>query len=262
MAVVIGTSGWQYDDWKDVLYAGVPRKRWLEHYATVFPAVEVNNTFYNLPKESTFEQWAKRTPEGFEFVCKASRYLTHIRRLNDPAEPIERFMNRAKHLGSKLGPVLYQLPPNLKRDDELLRRFLELLPGHPPAAIEFRESTWYAREVYALLHEHDVALVIADSPKHKSPFELTAGWTYVRLHGGEAEGSYEASYGEEGLTQWARRIARLSETADPIYVFFNNDKEGNAVVDGLSLTEKVRALGLPVASPPAAEPAGILTADG
>lgn len=133
MAVVIGTSGWQYDDWKDVLYTDVPRKRWLEHFATVFPAVEVNNTFYTLPKPSTFEQWTKRTPAGFEFVCKASRFLTHIRRLKKPSEPIERFLSRAKLLGNKLGPVLYQLPPNLKRDVELLKAFLAELPARPPS---------------------------------------------------------------------------------------------------------------------------------
>jgi uncharacterized protein YecE (DUF72 family) len=246
VAVVIGTSGWQYDDWNNVLYSGVPRKRWLEHYATVFPAVEVNNTFYNLPKSSTFEGWAKRTPEAFVFVCKASRYLTHIRRLNDPAEPITRFVERVRLLGEKLGPALYQLPPSLKRDDELLKNFLHLLPSQPKAAIEFRHQSWYDPEVYAALRDSDVALVIADSPKHKTPFEQTTSWGYIRLHGGEDE----TSYGGEALGEWARRIAGLAGTVDPIYVFFNNDKAGNAVIDGLSLTEKVRALGVPVTQPP------------
>jgi uncharacterized protein YecE (DUF72 family) len=248
MAVVIGTSGWQYADWKDVLYANVPQKRWLERYASVFPAVEVNNTFYNLPREKTFSDWGARTPAGFLFVCKASRYITHIRRLGNVSESVTLFTERARLLGEKLGPVLYQLPPNLKRDDAKLRSFLDVLPVHPAAAIEFRHDSWYAEEVFALLRAKNVALVIADSPKHRTPLETTASWSYVRLHGGEDE----ASYGAEGLTEWAQNIVALSSRADPIYVFFNNDKAGNAVVDALSLTEKVRAAGAAVAAAPAA----------
>jgi len=248
VSVIIGTSGWQYDDWKDVLYPGVPRKRWLEHYASVFPAVEVNNTFYNLPKEKTFDDWASRTPDGFTFVCKASRYITHIRRLRDVAEPITRFVERASLLGEKLGPTLYQLAPSFHRDDTLLKEFLDLLPAHPPAAMEFRHPSWEDVAVYEALRSRDVAMCIADSPKYRAPLEMTASWSYLRLHGGEEE----VSYGEEGLGEWARRIASFAATADPIYVFFDNDRAGNAVRDALSLTEKVRALGIPVASPPGA----------
>jgi len=243
MAVVIGTSGWQYDDWKDVLYPDTPRKRWLEHYASVFPAVEVNNTFYNLPKESTFADWAERTPDGFTFVCKAGRFITHVRRLADVSEPITRFVERASLLGEKLGPVLYQLPPSLKRDDELLERFIDLLPAHPRACMEFRHASWEDSAVYELMRSHDVALCVADSPKHTTPLETTASWGYLRLHGGEDEASYEA----EALEAWTGRIAGLAANADPIYVFFNNDRAGNAVVDALSLTEKVRARGVAVA---------------
>jgi uncharacterized protein YecE (DUF72 family) len=246
MAVVIGTSGWQYDDWKNVLYEGVPRAKWLEHYATVFPAVEVNNTFYNLPREKTFADWNARTPDGFVFVCKASRYITHIRRLLEVAEPVTTFVERASRLGGKLGPMLYQLPPTLKRDDALLKEFCDVLPAHPPMAIEFRHDSWYAEEVYSLLRSKDVALCVADSPKHRTPMELTASWTYLRLHGGEDE----VSYGAAALLEWAGRIAGLAARADPIYVFFNNDKAGNAVVDGLSLTEKVRVTGTSVAPAP------------
>ena len=251
MAVVIGTSGWQYDDWKDVLYADVPRKRWLEHYATVFPAVEVNNTFYNLPKESTFSDWDARTPDGFTFVLKASRYITHIRRLNDVAEPVTRFVERASLLGEKLGPALYQLPPTSQRDDELLKRFLDVLPVHPPAAMEFRNDSWYEADVYAALRSHDVALCVADSPKHRSPLEVTASWAYVRLHGGEDE----ASYGAEGIAEWARRVASFASGGAPVYVFFDNDRAGNAVMDALALGGALRRLGVEVVPPPRAEPA-------
>jgi uncharacterized protein YecE (DUF72 family) len=246
VAVIIGTSGWQYDDWKDVLYTDVPRKRWLEHYASVFPAVEVNNTFYNLPKEKTFEDWAGRTPDGFIFVCKASRFITHIRRLRDVAEPITRFVERASLLGEKLGPTLYQLPPSFHRDDALLKGFLDVLPSHPPAAMEFRHPSWEDSAVYEALRSHDVALVLADSPKYRAPLELTASWSYIRLHGGPDE----VSYGDEGLAEWVRRVAAFAAKVDPIYVFFDNDTAGNAVVDALSLTEKVHALGVSVAPQP------------
>jgi len=247
MAVIVGTSGWQYDDWKDVLYAGVPRTRWLEHYASVFPAVEVNNTFYNLPKEKTFSDWAARTPDGFLFVCKASRYITHIRRLEDVAEPVTLFTERARHLGDKLGTVLYQLPPTMGRDDGKLARFLDVLPDQPRTALEFRNDSWYDPAVFDMLRERDVALVIADSPKHRSPIEPTASWSYLRLHGGPEEISYGAD-----LVVWADRVAGLAARADPMWVFFDNDREGNAVIDALSLTEKVRARSIAVASPPAA----------
>ena len=248
MGVVIGTSGWQYRDWKDLFYANVPEKRWLEHYARVFPAVEINNTFYNLPPEKTFASWYTRTPEGFEFVCKASRYITHIRRLENVKDPIALFLQRAAPLREKLGPVLYQLPPTMKRDDEKLHAFLDVLPSQPPAALEFRHDSWYADDVYEMLRAKGVALVIADSPKHRTPLETTATWTYVRLHGGENQ----VSYGREGLATWAERLVVLAARLDPVYVFFNNDRAGNAVLDALSLTEKVRAAGAPVVSVPAA----------
>lgn len=248
MGVVIGTSGWQYADWKDVLYATVPQKRWLEHYASVFPSVEINNTFYNLPREKTFADWYARTPAGFEFVCKASRYITHIRRLVDVSDSIALFLQRAAPLRDKLGPILYQLPPTMNRDDEKLRAFLEVLPAWPPVALEFRHDSWYADEVYDLLRAKGVSLVVADSPKHRTPLVTTAPWTYIRLHGGEDE----ASYGREALTMWAARLVDLSERVDPVYVFFNNDKAGNAVIDAMSITEKVRAAGAAVVSLPAA----------
>ena len=246
MTAVIGTSGWQYDDWKDVLYEGVPKARWLEHYATVFLSVEVNNTFYNLPKEKTFKAWAARTPQGFVFVCKASRYITHIRRLDDVAEPITRFVERASLLDEKLGAVLYQLPPSMKREDERLKSFLDLLPVHPPSAIEFRHESWYDEEVFALMRASNVALCVADSPKHRTPLVVTASWTYLRLHGLEDEGSYD----DAALEEWAKRVA--TNRADPTYVFFNNDKAGNAVGDALRLTANVEALGVQALRPAAA----------
>ena len=245
MGAAIGTSGWQYDDWKPVLYPDVPKARWLEHFATVFPAVEVNNTFYNLPREKTFEDWGTRTPEGFTFVCKASRFITHVRRLVDVSEPITRFVERASQLGPKLGPMLYQLPPSIHRDDALLKAFLDRLPSHPPAAVEFRHDSWYDDAVFAALGSADVALCVADSPTHRTPIRATASWAYLRLHGGEDE----ASYDESSIETWAATVASLAAGADPIYVFFNNDRAGNAVHDAKALTERVAAAGVEVARP-------------
>lgn len=240
MTAVIGTSGWQYADWKDVLYPGVPLKRWLEHYATAFPAVEINNTFYNLPKEKTFADWAARTPPDFIFVCKASRYITHIRRLEDVGDSIALLMEKARPLGDKLGAVLYQLPPTLKRDDDRLNRFLERLPAEPPAAIEFRHPSWEDEAVYGLLRSKDVAFCVADGWRYSSPHVTTAQWAYIRFHGPEGEGSYD----DATLERWADRTAAIE--ANPIYVFFNNDKEGNAVGDARRLAAMLDARGVPV----------------
>jgi uncharacterized protein YecE (DUF72 family) len=248
MAVLIGTSGWQYDHWRDVLYEGVPRSRWLERYAASFPAVEVNNTFYNLPGEKTFGDWAARTPDGFVFALKASRLITHVRRLRGAEEAVGRFLERASLLGPKLGPVLYQLPPSMRRDEERLAAFLEVLPRHPPAALEFRHDSWYAEAVLGLLRAHGVALCVADSPVHRTPLALTAGWAYVRLHGGDPG----PGYGGWALATWARRVADLARRADPVYVFFNNDTAGWAVRDARRLAERVAAFGAAVAAPPGA----------
>jgi uncharacterized protein YecE (DUF72 family) len=236
--VRIGCSGWNYPHWRERIYpAGVAQRHWLEHYATLFDTVEVNATFYRLPTESAVGGWFEQTPPDFVFAVKASRYLTHIRRLRDLEDGVRRFYERIEPLARspKLGPVLWQLPPTFKRDDERLAAALEALP-EGRHAFEFRERSWYVEDVYALLREHDAGLVIPDSPKY--PFRelvLTADWTFVRLHHGSR--GRRGNYSERELEEWARRIAGWRDGGTDVYVYFNNDWEGFAVRNGLKLKE-------------------------
>ncbi len=170
MPVLVGTSGWQYRDWRGRLYPeGLAQARWLEHYADRFATVESNNAFYRLPEPGTFAAWAERTPPGFVMAVKASRFLTHIKRLRDPEEPVGRLMDRARHLGAKLGPVLLQLPPTLKADPAALDRTLRAFPAGTRVAVEPRHDSWWTDEVRDLLGEHGAALCLADSPHRSHP---------------------------------------------------------------------------------------------
>lgn len=233
MEVLIGTSGWQYDDWRGVLYPdGVAKKDWLAHYSERFPVVEVNNTFYNLPAEDTFVKWRTGSAEGFRFVLKASQFITHIRRLRDSREPVRRLWSRAERLGRKLGPILFQLPPNLKADHALLEGFLGLLPKHMEAAFEFRHDSWDGDETHQLLDSAGCALVLADSPGARVPEVVTGGWSYLRFHKGRED---EYGYPRRKLRRWADRIADLD--ARTVYAFFNNDPGGAAVRDARTLTK-------------------------
>jgi uncharacterized protein YecE (DUF72 family) len=234
----IGCSGWNYPHWRERVYPrGVPQRRWLEHYATLFDTVEVNATFYRLPTEAAVRGWVEQAPPGFLFAVKASRYLTHIRRLRDLEAGIRRFYERIEPLAQspKLGPVLWQLPPTFKRDDERLAGALDALPKGRHA-FEFREPSWYVDDIYALLREHGAALVIPDSARY--PFRelvLTADWTFVRLHQGSR--GRRGNYSERELEEWAKRIAGWRAGGADVYAFFNNDWEGFAVRNGLMLRE-------------------------
>src|SRR5215208_50660 len=206
--VRVGCSGWSYQSWRSVVYdSKLPHERWLERYAELFETVEVNNTFYRLPKREAVAKWVERTPRGFVFAVKASRYLTHIKRLTDLGPGAERFYERIEPLaaGGKLGPVLWQLPPRFARDDERLASALERLPPGRHT-FEFRDPTWFAPDVYALLREHGVALAIADHPERPwSARELTAPWTSVRLHWGRR--GRRGNYSHSELDTWVRRLA-------------------------------------------------------
>lgn len=233
MDVLIGTSGWQYDDWRGVLYPdGVAKKDWLAHYSERFPVVEVNNTFYNLPSEDTFVKWRQGSAEGFRFIVKASRFITHIRRLRECREPVQLLWSRAERLGRKLGPVLFQLPPNLPADHERLRGFLGVLPKHLRAAFEFRHRSWETEETYDLLDRSGCAYVLADRPNARLPGVVTGGWSYLRFHKGTEGGP---DYTRRKLQRWSDRIADLD--ARTVYVFFNNDPTGAAVRDARTLTD-------------------------
>jgi uncharacterized protein YecE (DUF72 family) len=237
--VRIGCSGWNYDDWRGRLYPqGLPKSRWLERYAECFDTVEVNSTFYRLASRDATARWAAQTPSGFVFAAKASRYLTHVRRLREIDQGIARFYERLEPLveAGKLGPVVWQLPPNFRRDDELLENALS---GMPPGrhCFEFRHESWFRPEVYDLLSRHAAALVIGDHPKW--PFqarELTTDWTLVRLHHGRR--GRRGNYSPTEIEEWARRIAAWRSRVD-VFVYFNNDWEGFAVDNGLALKRKL-----------------------
>jgi uncharacterized protein YecE (DUF72 family) len=239
--VRIGCSGWNYADWRERVYPkGLPARRWLEHYATLFDTVEINNTFYRLPTRKSVQAWVDVSPPGFLFAVKASRYLTHVKRLSDLDQGPRRFYACIGPLESspKLGPVLWQLPANFHRDDDRLSQALERLPPGRHC-FEFRHESWFTGEVYALLREHDVALVIGDHPER--PFqahELTTDWTFVRFHYGSR--GRNGNYSDAELETWARRIRQWRRRVD-VFAYFNNDWEGYAVRNGLLLK---RLLGL------------------
>lgn len=233
--ILVGTSGWQYAHWREILYPkGVPQRLWLERYADCFPTVENNATFYRLPRRETFESWRDRTPPDFVMAVKASRYLTHIRRLKDPEEPVDRLLQAAEGLGGKLGPILLQLPPNLPADAGLLARCLDCFPRGIRVAVEPRDPSWWIGEVAAVLTERQAALCWADQRgRPMSPLWRTADWAYVRFHEGSAHPW--PRYGDTALRAWVRRLDGLAEA----YVYFNNDPGGAAVENAQRFTRLV-----------------------
>lgn len=227
--VRIGTSGWEYRHWSGHFYPhALARDRWLEHYAEEFATVELNNSFYRLPDADQFATWGRRVPPRFRFAVKASRYLTHIKRLREPNEPLQRFWTRARHLGARLGPVLYQLPPRWKPDHERLRTFLAAVPGEPQA-IEFRDRRWYREATLRALDGAGVALCLHDMTGSSTPPAPIGPLVYVRFHGSGAK--YGGSYSPQRLTAWADRIAGWAADDLPVWAYFNNDAGGHAVVD-------------------------------
>ena len=239
--VHIGTSGWHYKHWLGDLYPSrfAPAKM-LAWYAREFHTVEINNSFYRLPEGKTFKDWATTVPPGFLFAVKASRFLTHMKRLKDAEDPVNLFFSRAKHLGPHLGPVLFQLPPNWKSDTGRLRDFLEVLPKGYSYAVEFRDDTWYTQEIHRLLRQHNIALCIHDW--HSAPWqqEITADFSYIRFHG--TGGRYEGNYTDHMLKGWASKIQNWAARLNHIYVYFNNDVGGHAIRNARSLRGAVAKL--------------------
>jgi uncharacterized protein YecE (DUF72 family) len=239
--VRVGCSGWNYDDWRGVLYPeGVGRARWLARYAECFDTVEVNSTFYRLASRDAVARWVEQTPPGFTFTVKASRYLTHVRRLQDMQQGVGRFYERIEPLAQagRLGPTLWQLPANFKRDDERLAGALELLPPGRHC-FEFRHDSWFVAPVMDALREAGVALVIGDHPER--PFqtrEITAAWTFVRFHYGHR--GRRGNYSPAEIETWARRIAQWRREVE-VFAYFNNDWEGFAVRNALDLRRRLGA---------------------
>ena len=229
MTRFVGTSGWQYKDWRGVLYPdGVPVRLWLEEYAAHFPTVEINNAFYRLPSRETFEAWRERVPGDFVVAVKASRYLTHIKRLKDPEEPVHRLMSHAQGLGDRLGPVLLQLPPTLRADTDLLDACLACFPASTRVAVEPRHVSWWTPATREVLETRGAALCWADvRARPVTPLWRTTDWGYVRLHEGRAQAW--PHYGRRSLETWAGRIEETWAGDEDVYVYFNNDPNGAAV---------------------------------
>jgi uncharacterized protein YecE (DUF72 family) len=222
----IGCSGWSYRHWRDRFYPhGLPQRRWFEFYGARFDTVELNTTFYRLPAETAVRRWRDEAPEGFRFAAKASRYITHFKRLKDSEASLARFFGRLEVLGGLLGPVLYQLPPQMERDTARLGSFLDILPKGHPAAFEFRDNSWWTADVYDLLRKHGAAFVAYDMGGVSTPLVATSDTVYVRLHGpGE---QYASGYTDRQLQAWLRNIDDLPGVKTA-WVYFNNDLEGHA----------------------------------
>jgi uncharacterized protein YecE (DUF72 family) len=230
----VGCSGWHYEHWRGLYYPGkLPKPKWLQFYARRFGTVELNNSFYRLPSEKAFTTWRESTPAGFVFAVKVSRFITHIRRLRNLDAAVETFLSRARVLGGKLGPLLYQLPPNMKRNDELLRNFLSSLPTEYKHLIEFRHESWIDDGVYDILRGHNIGLCVFDMPGFSCPLVATSDFAYVRFHG--SEGLYSSSYSDEELSRWAQRIAGLAQDVKAVYIYFNNDAAAFAVKNAMTL---------------------------
>lgn len=242
VAVMIGTSGWHYPHWKGRLYpSGLPASRWLAYYSARFATVEINNAFYRLPETSTFQAWADALPDGFVVAVKASRYLTHILRLRDPAEPVARLLTRAGALGAKLGPVLLQLPPTLHGDPGLLAAALDAFPSGIRVAVEPRHDSWYVPAVRGVLEARGAALCLADRRGPISPLWVTAEWGYVRFHAGR--GQPPTGYGRAALATWAERLGALWPPEAEVFAYFNNDAYGCAPRDAHQLAIAVAHTG-------------------
>jgi uncharacterized protein YecE (DUF72 family) len=233
--VRVGTSGWIYKHWRGFVYPpDLPMKDWFAFYARLFDTVEVNNSFYRLPSERTFRASAAQAPPGFLFAVKASRYLTHLKKLKDPEQPLENILSRARLLGPHLGPVLYQLPPNWRCDRERLRHFLQLLPFDITHVMEFRDPSWYTEAVRDLLTEYGVGFCIHDLRGVASPEWVTAPAVYIRFHGPTAR-AYAGGYSPSHLRRWARKIEGYRQAGHDVYAYFNNDEAGHAVFDAQTL---------------------------
>ena len=237
-SIRIGCSGWQYRHWRGRFYpSDLPVEEWLAYYVRAFDTVELNNSFYRLPEADVFAGWARRVPDEFVFAVKASRYLTHLKRLLEPQEPLDRLWSRATRLAGHLGPMLYQLPPHWHRDVPRLQAFVEALPPHRLHAIEFRDRSWYHPDVYAVLAGANVALCLHDMPGSATRPEPIGPFAYVRFHG--ATGKYRGGYPDQTLRVWSERLRAWAADGRRCFAYFNNDGGGHAPQDARRLREMV-----------------------
>jgi len=237
-AVHIGTSGWHYKHWKGPFYpADLPSTKWLLYYVDRFDTVEINNSFYRLPAVTALELWCRQTPANFCFAVKASRYITHNRKLNDPQNAVDKFLTVIEKLERRLGSILFQLPPSWKVNVERLDEFLSGLPRGHRYVFEFRNETWNVPQVYQVLRRHNAAYCIYELAGFLSPIEVTADFTYVRLHG--PGNKYQGDYSKKTLHTWANRISAWRNELKHIFVYFDNDESGFAAKNALELKQMV-----------------------
>lgn len=235
----IGTSGWYYDHWAHGVFypAGLSKRRWLEYYASVFNAVELNVTFYRPVQGTTFRAWKEATPPGFRFVAKGPRLITHVRRIKAIEEPLERFFESAKELKEKLSAVLWQFPPGFKKEKSLLALFLKRLKKTGAKQVfEFRHESWFDPEIFSLLSDFNGCLCIAHSPKRKPVLKITSDFLYLRFHGGEV--LYGSDYSDRELKEWAAFVRRSAKKE--LFAFFNNDAHGYAVRNALTFKQFIK----------------------
>ena len=235
----IGTSGWHYNHWAGLFYpTGLPKRKWFEYYAEHFGTVEINNTFYQLPKRETFINWHKEAPKNFLFTVKANRFITHIKRLKDTQEPLDRFLERTLLLKEHLGPILYQLPPSLHKDLGRLKSFLEVLPKKLTAVFEFRHKSWYSEETFKLLNQFGFGFCIHDMVGIQTPRKITADIIYIRFHG--PAGKYAGNYSKSTLQGWAKWIKEHIKEVSNSYAYFNNDIDAHAIRNAKTLKEQLQ----------------------
>ncbi|CCB86138.1 putative uncharacterized protein [Parachlamydia acanthamoebae UV-7] len=232
-SIHIGTSGWSYPHWKENFYPEeIKMKDWLNYYSSNFSTVEINSTFYRIPSISTVEKWTAQVPNNFLFSIKASQYITHRKRLHECEESLAYFYQTIRHFKEKMGPILFQLPPSFKMNKERLVDFISLLEKDLPCVFEFRNETWYNDDIYELLTKNKIALCITDLNGRLSPEEITAPFTYIRLHGPKE--AYQGSYGSSQLKAWKKKIDKWTEKT-VVYCYFDNDEKGYAIEDAKNL---------------------------
>lgn len=232
----VGTSGWHYEHWMGLFYPEkLAKSKWLEFYTQHFITVELNNSFYHLPSEKAFVNWREASSNGFIFALKVSRFITHIKRLRNVEEPLQNFLSRVDFLQDKLGPLLYQLPPNMKRNDGTLEAFLAILPPQYRHVFEFRHESWIDDGVFDILRRRNAGLCVFDMPDFTCQVVATADFAYIRFHG--SAGLYWSCYSDNELSDWAKKIAELGGNLKAVYIYFNNDAEAYAVRNAKTMAQ-------------------------
>lgn len=238
--IYIGTSGWHYKHWTGAFYpATIKGSRQFDEYKKNFETVEINNSFYKLPSDKTFRQWALAAPKGFTYAIKASRFITHVKKLAVDMDSISLLLSRVDILEEKLGPVLFQLPPGWMVNIERFREFLEKIPYGYRYTFEFRNTSWYKKEIYELLKQHHCAFCIYELAGHTSPIEITTDFIYIRLHG--PGDKYQGSYTTATLKKWAANCRQWMKNGLDVYVYFDNDQHGYAAFNAITLQELIKS---------------------